>query len=178
MNEDLIQYLQVTLEPRRIAVLAELIVGNTQFMEIVKRTKLKPSEVQSAISKFISIGIVEYKNDEYVYVPECVKLLQSQLPKPQKEAMYDSENEEDTERRKVLHNYFRADNSLVRFPLGDKKKKFVLDKIIEEFEKNKEYTEKEVNEILSGYNSDYATLRRAFIDFAYMTRNKGVYKVV
>ena len=32
-----------------------------------------------------------------------------------------------------------------------------------------------MNEILSRYNEDYATLRRELVDFKFMAREKGVY---
>ena len=41
---------------------------------------------------------------------------------------------------------------------------------------NIDYTERQINEIIGRYHSDYATLRREFIGYQMMEREKGIYK--
>ena len=48
--------------------------------------------------------------------------------------------------------------------------------MVNKFELGKTYTEKEVNQILSKYHDDYATLRREFIGYQLMKRNNGIYQ--
>ncbi|MGK7938333.1 MAG: DUF2087 domain-containing protein [Xenococcaceae cyanobacterium] len=38
---------------------------------------------------------------------------------------------------------------------------------------NIDYTERQINEIIGRYHSDYATLRREFIGYQMMERDKG-----
>jgi hypothetical protein len=47
--------------------------------------------------------------------------------------------------------------------------------LADKFEAGARYTEKEVNEILTRHNPDYATLRRQLIEYGYMQREKGIY---
>ena len=78
------------------------------------------------------------------------------------------------ERDEVLKNNFQSLQPLVliRFPRKEKKKVVVLTKIAEEFELGKQYTEKEVNEIIKPFYFDFVTLRRYLIEYGFMEREK------
>ncbi|MDP9356578.1 MAG: DUF2087 domain-containing protein, partial [Chloroflexota bacterium] len=45
------------------------------------------------------------------------------------------------------------------------------------FEPGREYPEKEVNAILRSAHEDVATLRRDLVDFGFMVRANGIYRV-
>ena len=57
-----------------------------------------------------------------------------------------------------------------------KKKQIVLEKIIESFEWDRIYTEKEVNLRIADIHDDFCTIRRDLIGFNLMTRKGGEYK--
>ena len=59
---------------------------------------------------------------------------------------------------------------LRRFPPKEKKKIVILNRIAQQFERGRRYTEKEVNAILGGIFDDYVTLRRYLIEYGYMDR--------
>ncbi|MDP4091466.1 MAG: DUF2087 domain-containing protein [Bacillota bacterium] len=61
---------------------------------------------------------------------------------------------------------------LITFPAREKKKIVVLRKIAEQFEKGRQYGEKEVNGILKAIFEDYATIRRYLIEYGFMERTK------
>ena len=58
------------------------------------------------------------------------------------------------------------------FPAKEKKKIIVLKKIREQFGNDRKYSEKEVNEILKPIYDDFATIRRALIEYGFMDRTK------
>jgi hypothetical protein len=64
---------------------------------------------------------------------------------------------------------------LVIMPTKRSKLRPVLDHIAQEFELGVTYPEKDVNEVLERYHSDYAALRRYLVDEGFMTREAGVY---
>ncbi|MTI69628.1 MAG: DUF2087 domain-containing protein [Firmicutes bacterium] len=78
------------------------------------------------------------------------------------------------EKKKVLKNYFEDEKkqTLKTIPSKEKKKIIVLQHIIKHFDRNRRYTEKEVNEILISFYEDYVTLRRYLIEYGFMERNK------
>lgn len=73
---------------------------------------------------------------------------------------------------KILATYFKhgLDGPLEVFPLKEKKRVAILRHILQNFEPNKTYTEKEVNAILKRFYTDYVLLRRLLIDYGFMDR--------
>lgn len=56
------------------------------------------------------------------------------------------------------------------FSPKEKKKIVILRRIAEQFEKDRKYSEKEVNAILKAIYEDYATIRRYLIEYGFMGR--------
>lgn len=74
-------------------------------------------------------------------------------------------------------NTFLEDGRLLRLPVKEKKKRAILDFLVEHFEAGVVYVEQEVNGVLLEFTDDYTSIRRAaFIDYGYMQRDrKGNY---
>jgi hypothetical protein len=72
--------------------------------------------------------------------------------------------------RKVLADYCRRDGSLKTIPAQRKKLDAVLRYVVKAFEAGKRYSEKRVNEILSDYHEDTASLRRELVGAGLMQR--------
>lgn len=83
---------------------------------------------------------------------------------------------EGRERAKVIRDFFDG-RRLKQIPAQRKKRVIVLQHLLSRFEPNREYAEREVNTILGAAHEDYATLRRELIDYGFMTRAGGVYRV-
>lgn len=67
---------------------------------------------------------------------------------------------------------FIKDGKLISIPKKEKFKKDMLLYSILLFDSKKEYTETEVNRILSEFYSDYAILRRYLVDGGYLQRDE------
>jgi hypothetical protein len=78
------------------------------------------------------------------------------------------------EREKILSAVFKSLSplKLKLFSAKEKKKIVTLQKIMEQFEKGKIYTEKEVNQILKDIYDDFPTIRRYLIEYGFMERSK------
>ncbi|KPI47537.1 DUF2087 domain-containing protein [Clostridioides difficile] len=78
------------------------------------------------------------------------------------------------ERKHILETSFESMNPLKLkvFSSKEKKKVVILSKILEKFEYGKQYSEKEVNQILKSIYNDFATIRRYLIEYGFMSRNK------
>jgi DNA-binding transcriptional ArsR family regulator len=76
--------------------------------------------------------------------------------------------------RKVLKAYFDGER-LIELPLKGKKLQIVLQRLAAPFKDGARYTEHEVNEIMTRFHPDYATLRRELINHGYLAREKGIY---
>lgn len=77
---------------------------------------------------------------------------------------------------KVLRAFFR-DGRLVTIPAQEKKKGVILRYLVSRcFSEDRNYTEREVNESLSTYHEDVASLRRFMIVGGLLARDAGVYR--
>ena len=78
------------------------------------------------------------------------------------------------ERDTILNRYFEPGNKrlTMKFPVKEKRKIILLQKIMEDFESGRDYTEKEVNVILQQYYADFASIRRYLIEYGFMDRDK------
>ncbi|HLR68833.1 MAG TPA: DUF2087 domain-containing protein [Virgibacillus sp.] len=78
------------------------------------------------------------------------------------------------EKEKILANYFKSgkNGELDVFPSKEKRKLIVLENIVNHFNLDRIYSEKEVNEILKPIYTDFAIIRRSLIDYDFMERNQ------
>ena len=79
----------------------------------------------------------------------------------------------DLERKKVLGNYFKQglQGPLDVFPSKENRKYIIAQEIIKQFEVDKIYLEREINDFLSTIYPNLATVRRSLIDYRFMTRS-------
>ena len=77
--------------------------------------------------------------------------------------------------RKVVKDFTKRDGALKEISAQQKKLMAVLRHIVKEFKPGREYTEKEVNEMLARFHEDAASLRRAMISYKLMGRANGKY---
>jgi hypothetical protein len=79
------------------------------------------------------------------------------------------------EAARIVAAFTRADGSLHTIPGRHAKRVVVLDRIAQEFEPGRHYTETEVVDVLVRYHPDHAALRRYLVDEGFLTRHDGVY---
>ena len=77
------------------------------------------------------------------------------------------------DREEILSRYFTPEGELriKNFPAKEKNKIIIMQKIINRFEPNRQFSEKEVNEILKQYYEDFVSVRRALIEYGFMDRS-------
>jgi hypothetical protein len=82
----------------------------------------------------------------------------------------DRYNITDKEKVSVIKTYMNENGGLTSYPVKEKKKIIVLEEIIKNFSVGKTYSEKEINRILKRIYEDYATIRRALIEYGFIDR--------
>lgn len=75
---------------------------------------------------------------------------------------------------KVKKTFWR-DGLIVMLPSQLKKRKVLLDLLLEDFQPGRIYTEQEVNFKILDHYDDYCTVRRELVDFGLLKREKGLY---
>jgi DNA-binding HxlR family transcriptional regulator len=87
-----------------------------------------------------------------------------------------TETEKGGKDSKVLKDFF-TNGKLKQIPAQRKKRVVVLQHLLERFNPELSYQEKEVNALLKEAHDDVATLRRELVDYGYLVRVEGVYSV-
>jgi ArsR family transcriptional regulator len=166
--------------PARLLILNLVQIKPRHGEELAAILKLKAATISHHLAKLTEVGLLESRKDQYYQTYSLIgdvlaKTLDEvvRLPQPGLTA----EVEEDAYRIKVLKTFFRR-GRLTQIPAQLKKRLIILEKIVQEFEPEREYSEHEVNQILLEFHEDVATLRRALIDHKLMQRDKGIYRRV
>jgi hypothetical protein len=140
---------------------------------------LRPSTVSHHLSKLSEAGLVSGRTESYYNIYELesetlrgiAQSLLSNEALPAVAAMVDT----NAYNRKVLDDFLLPDGSLKSIPAQRKKLEAVLLHINRDIEPGVRYTEKQINEILSHYHQDTATLRRELIGYRILSRAGGEY---
>lgn len=77
---------------------------------------------------------------------------------------------------RTVRAFFDGDR-LVRIPAKRKARVVVLLELMCRFEAGREYAEREVSDLLAEAHEDFAWLRRELVDYGYLTRADGRYRV-
>ena len=78
-----------------------------------------------------------------------------------------------TDTQHILRNFLDADGKLTAFPAKRKMKIYSLVYLADKFEAGREYTEREINNVLYAWHTfaDPATLRRELYDYRFLDRS-------
>lgn len=132
------------------------------FKEKAKQAKLYLAIYELAIQgKREGHGSVEDK-EEFIDLHGGAKMVDDR---------YDITKEEE---ETIVSNMFSSLNPLKLINLSPKEKKkiVILKKIAGQFDRDKRYSEKELNSILKDIYGDFATVRRYLIEYGFMDRTK------
>jgi predicted transcriptional regulator len=139
---------------------------------------LKEPTVSHHLAKLKELNLVrmESHGNTHIYMLNQDALIQmnKDLFVPQNMAMLVQDVDEQSWEDKVL-GAFVVDGRLTQIPARYKKRMVILRWLVEEFEFDRQYSEKELNETIKNYHPDYASLRRYMIETKLMARKNGMY---
>ena len=81
-----------------------------------------------------------------------------------------------TEQERLVARLF-TDGRIERVPARRKVRAAVLLEVVSRFEPGRDYAEREVNEVLLGVHEDFAYLRRELVNYHYLQREDGRYRI-
>jgi biotin operon repressor len=176
-NDELLTFFKALADANRLKIVGLLAKQPYTVEQLAATLNLGASTVSHHLSKLSEAGLVtataqsyyNYYRLETGKVEEMARQLLSVETLPEPPAGID-ENAYD---RKVLHDYLLPDGRLKTIPSQKKKLMAVLRHIVQDFEPGRRYSEKEVNERLSRYHPDTASLRRELIGAKLMDREGG-----
>jgi len=166
--------------PVRLLILNLVKMKPRHGEELAAILQLNPGTISFHLSKLADAGLLASRKDQYYQVYSLSgDLLERTLGEvafvPQ--SGLGARVEEDAYRDKVLRTFFRH-GRLVSIPAQLRKRQIVIERLAEEFEPGRAYSEREVNQVLVEFHDDVATLRRGLIEHKLMEREHGVYRRV
>lgn len=177
MSDEVVTFFKAFADANRLKIVGLLAQQPYSVEELAALLDLKPSTVSHHLAKLAQIGLVSAKTESYYNVYQ----LDEKALETKSRNLFSQENlaasvadvDADAYDNKVVKDYIRKDGSLKTIPAQRKKLEAVLRYVVKAFEVNKRYSEKKVNEILSGYHEDTASLRRELVGYGLMKREGG-----
>jgi hypothetical protein len=184
MFDRLVEVFKALGDPTRLRILGQVVERPRTGKELAEGLAIGPPTVSHHMAKLAAAGLVTVRRDgqSHIYALDEAALtalarLAVQRPAPAVESgALAGESEEAKERAKVVRDFFDGPR-LKQIPAQRKKRVIVLQHLLDRFDPLREYPEKEVNALLREAHEDVATLRRELVDYGFMTRAGGVYRV-
>lgn len=176
-EELLLNFFKVMANEQRLKIAASLMTRPSFASELAQQFGLKEAAVLEHLAALRSLNLVSTRihNQQTLYAFDqkaLYALNRTVLSREGQPTPVDNfASEED---RKALRPFFDGER-LVTFPENPKKFNLLLTWLITQFDEGVRYTEKQVNDIITRYHEDYATLRRGLIDLQLMERDHGIY---
>ncbi len=177
MSEELVAFFKAMADSSRLKIVGLLAEKPYSVEELAALLKLKPSTVSHHLARLAEAELVTSRAESYYSVYQLDRKMLEQKSRSmfsQNELVaVAAEVDADAYDRKVIRDYSRRDGSLKTLPSQRKKFEAILRHVVKSFEKGKRYSEKRVNEILSHFHEDTATLRRELVGMRLMKREGG-----
>ena len=175
--DELLAFFKALADANRLKIIGLLSQQELTVEQLAEMLNLSSSTVSHHLAKLTKAGLVSARAESYynVYQLETRTLEDMARRLLAKETLPAVASDVDLNAydRKVLNNYSLPDGRLKTIPLQQKKLLAVLRYVVQEFEPNVRYSEKQVNEVLARFHEDYARLRRELVEFRFMDREGG-----
>lgn len=173
---EFLDFFKAMADANRLRILGLLAQENLTVEQLSEMLNLRPSTVSHHLAKLAEVGLVSAKASSYYNIyqlenKELEKMAQRLLSGDTLPAMAADVNL-DAYDQKVVSNYLNNDGRLKTIPSQRKKLEAILRYIAQNFSPGNRYSEGEVNQILSQFHQDTASLRREMIGIGLLERSR------
>jgi predicted transcriptional regulator len=177
VSEELVLFFKALADANRLKIVGLLAEKPYSVEELATLLKLKPPTISHHLAKLVEAGLIKSHTESYYNVYQldqaALDAKTRTMFSQQELSNVASEVDADAYDNKVIKDYARRDGSLKTVPSQRKKLEAILRYVVQAFDMEKRYSEKQVNEILARYHADTATLRRELVGFGLMQREGG-----
>jgi len=177
--QELLNFFKALADPNRLKIIGLLAQQDLSVEQMAEMLSIASSTVSHHLSRLSKAGLVSARAEGYYNIYQLnakkLELLSKELLTPEQLPTFVREVDMDAYDQKVVKNFTNPDGTLKTIPGQRKKLLAILLYLLPEFESEKRYQEKEVNQILERFHEDYAQLRRDMIDTGLMKRENGIY---
>lgn len=177
MSEELVTFFKALADSNRLKIVGLLAEKPYSVEELAALLGLKPQTISHHLARLSEADLVTSRGESYYTMYQLDrKMLEEKSRNMFSQTELSSvaaEVDADAYDTKVVKDYARRDGSLKTLPSQRKKLEAILRHVVKSFDVGKRYSEKRVNEILSRFHEDTATLRRELVGFGLMKREGG-----
>jgi predicted transcriptional regulator len=177
-SDYLLGFFKALADEKRLQIVGLLARQPYSVEEMAAILDLSSATVSHHLGRLVKAGLVQAQADQHYHVYS----LRLQTLRDMTQQVFSRDRLQETTEtldldaydRKVLRDYME-DGRLKSIPRQWKKREVILRYLLEQFEVERRYTEREVNEIIGRTHEDYATLRRELVDSRRLARDHEVY---
>jgi len=177
-TEYLLEFFRALADEKRLQIVGLLARQDYSVEELSTILDLSSATVSHHLRKLQKAGLVQARAAQHyhIYSLQLQRLHEMSQKILTRDALQETAEELDLAAydRKVLRDFLDGER-LRSIPSQWKKREVILRYLAEQFEWDRRYTEKEVNEILSRTHEDYAALRRYLVDSNRLAREREIY---
>ncbi len=174
----ILAFFKALSDESRLKIVGALASNERSVEELATLLELRAPTVSHHLAKLKEVGLVEMRSEGTTHI---YHLVMSEMRALTKRVLTLDTIETFTEdvvpdawERKILGDFFEGQR-LKEIPASRKKREVVLRWLVERFQFDRRYTEKEVSAIIAKHHPDFATLRRELICAKLLARESGVY---
>ena len=173
----LLAFFKALADANRLKIIGLLAQGEYTVEQMAEMLGVSASTVSHHLSKLSTVGLVSARSESYynIYCLETSVLesMSQRLLSREIMPVVTADVDMTAYDRKVLNTFCDTEGRILQFPAQRKKFEVLLRHVVRAFKPDVRYTEKQVNEILSSFSDDTATLRRGLIAYKLMAREVG-----
>ena len=175
----LLQFFKALSNASRLKIVGLLAQGEARVGELAASLDLTDATVSHHLSLLRELGLVAVRTEGtarvYRLQPKNLEQLARSVMSSEERPELAHDASVDAWRIKVLRTYVDAEGKLQKIPSSHKKRRVILEWLLEDFETGVSYPEREVNERIQRHHWDSATLRRELVGAGLMARERGIY---
>jgi DNA-binding transcriptional ArsR family regulator len=174
--DTLLQFFKALANENRLKIVGAIAQQERSVEELASILDLKEPTVSHHLSKLKELQLVRMRaeGNTHYYRLDLKALQRMQKATLTAIPVTQPAIDDDVWETKVLKS-FVEDNRLKEIPASRKKRWIILKWLVEKFEFDHHYPEKELNAIIKPIHPDTATLRREMVGYNMMQRENGVY---
>jgi DNA-binding transcriptional ArsR family regulator len=177
--QTLLDFFKALSNESRLKLLGVLAQRECSVEELAVLLNLKAPTVSHHLAKLKALNLVSLspQGNTHLYRLNLEQLqhLSQDLLTPDQMQTLAQEVQPKSWETSVLQSFITNDR-ITSIPVSRKKRVVLLKWLVEKFEYNRDYSEKDVNTLLKQHHEDCATLRREFIGYRLMSRDRDIYR--
>lgn len=177
-EQETLDFFKAMSNPDRLRIAGLVGIQPMSRDALIDRLNIPLREMMTHLGMMEHFHILRCENDLYSLDEASLQAMARRVLSATKPSIRTEDLPEDEYDRKVIRDYSRPDGTLREIPMQQKKFMAVLRHVVNVFDAGISYPEKQVNELLSRYHQDTATLRRGLVDNQLMVREKSIYQRV